>query len=234
MQPLNLLSPSHFISTLICVLVIIYLPRYFIAAKESKKNIFKLALLFLVIINDGFDFYKTVYISENPWQRGLPLHMCDFSAYSILAYLFTKIRIFFVFAFFWGILGAGFALLTPDVIYGFPYFEYIQSHIGHSFILIGVSYALQVDREKIMRSDPFRILAITTPLLAAIYVINSFIGMDTNYWYVNFKPEGYSIMNWMRPEPYHMIDIYILAIVLCYLLYFIYHLFNKKLVKNNG
>ena len=153
MEPLNLLSFSHILSTLICILVIIYLPRYFITATQVKKDIFKLALLFLVIINDGFDFYKVGYIFENPWQRGLPLHMCDFSAYSILAYLFTKIRIFFVFAFFWGILGAGFALLTPDVIYGFPYFEYIQSHIGHSFILIGVSYALQVDRQKIIRSD---------------------------------------------------------------------------------
>ena len=234
MQPLNLLSLSHFLSTLICILVIIYLPRYFINAAESKKNIFKLALLILVIINDGFDFYKTAYIFENPWQRGLPLHMCDFSAYSILAYLFTKIRIFFVFAFFWGILGAGFALLTPDVIYGFPYFEYIQSHIGHSFILIGVSYALQVDNQKVIASDPFKILAITTILLAAIYAVNSIIGRGANYWYVNFKPEGDSIRNWMMPEPYHMIDIYILAIVLCYLLYLTYALFNKKPLKNNG
>ena len=234
MQPLNLLSLSHFLSTLICIFVIIYLPRYFINAAESKKNIFKLALLILVIINDGFDFYKVAYIFENPWQRGLPLHMCDFSAYSILAYLFTKIRIFFVFAFFWGILGAGFALLTPDVIYGFPYFEYIQSHIGHSFILIGVSYALQVDNQKVIASDPFKILAITTILLAAIYAVNSIIGRGANYWYVNFKPEGDSIMNWMRPEPYHMIDIYILAVVLCYLLYLTYALFNKKILKNNG
>ena len=234
MEPLILLSLSHFLSTLICILVIIYLPRYFINAAESKKNIFKLALLILVIINDGFDFYKTAYISENPWQRGLPLHMCDFSAYSILAYLFTKIRIFFVFAFFWGILGAGFALLTPDVIYGFPHFEYIQSHIGHSFILIGVSFVLQVDNQKVIASDPFKILAITTILLAAIYVVNSIIGRGANYWYVNFKPEGDSIMNWMRPEPYHMIDIYILAIVLCYLLYFIYYLFDKKNLKSNG
>ena len=233
MEPLNLLSFSHLFSTLICILVIIYLPRYFINAAESKKNIFKLALLILVIINDGFDFYKVAYIFENPWQRGLPLHMCDFSAYSILAYLFTKIRIFFVFAFFWGILGAGFALLTPDVIYGFPYFEYIQSHIGHSFILIGVSYALQVDNQKVIASDPFKILAITTILLAAIYAVNSIIGRGANYWYVNFKPEGDSIMNWMRAEPYHMIDIYILAIVLCYFLYFIYYLFNKKNLKSN-
>jgi len=231
---LSLLSFSHIMSVLFCIYVIIYLPRYFISAAESKKNIFKITLLFLVILNDGFDFYKTVYIFENPWQHGLPLHMCDFSAYSILAYLFTKIRIFFLFAFFWGVCGAGFALLTPDVIYGFPYFEYIQSHIGHSFILIGVSYALQVDRQKVIRSDPFRILAITTMLLGAIYIINAFIGMGANYWYINFKPEGDSIMNWMRPEPYHMIDIYILAIVLCYLLYFIYYLFNKKTLKNNG
>ncbi len=97
---LSLLSFSHIMSVLFCIYVIIYLPRYFISAAESKKNIFKIALLCLIMINDGFDFYKTVYIFENPWQRGLPLHMCDFSAYSILAYLFTKIRIFFLFAFF--------------------------------------------------------------------------------------------------------------------------------------
>ena len=231
---LDLLSPVHIISTLFCILVIIYLPRYFIAANESKKNIFRLILLFLVLINDGIDLYKTVYIFNDPWQLGLPLHMCDFSAYSILIYLFTKIRIFFLFAFFWGIWGAGFALLTPDVEYGFPHFNYIQSHIGHSFILIGVSYALQVDKQKVTKSDPFKILAITTILLAATYAVNAFIGMGANYWYVNFKPEGDSIMNWMRSEPYHMIDIYILAIVLCYLLYFIYYLFDKKTLKNNG
>ena len=62
MQPLNLLSLSHFLSTLICILVIIYLPRYFITSTESKKNIFKLALLFLVIINDGFDFYHYICV----------------------------------------------------------------------------------------------------------------------------------------------------------------------------
>ena len=231
---LDLLSPVHIISTLFCILVIIYLPRYFITANESKKNIFRLILLCLVLINDGIDLYKTVYIFNDPWQLGLPLHMCDFSAYSILIYLFTKIRIFFLFAFFWGIWGAGFALLTPDVSMDFHHFNYIQSHIGHSFILIGVSYALQVDKQKVIKSDPFKILAITTILLAATYVVNAFIGMGANYWYVNFKPEGDSIMNWMRPEPYHMIDIYILAIVLCYLLYFIYYLFDKKTLKNNG
>jgi len=230
---LELLSFSHILSTLLCIFIIIYLPRYFINATTEKKNIFKIALLFLILINDGFDLFKEVYIYEEPWQLGLPLHMCDFSAYSILIYLFTQKRIFFLFAFFWGIWGAGFALLTPDVEYGFPYFDYIQSHVGHSFILIGVSYALQVDNQKVLKSDPFKILIITTILLAIIYVANWYIGMGANYWYVNFKPEGDSIMNWMRPEPYHMIDIYLLAIVLCYLLYFIYYLTNKQALKNN-
>ena len=110
---LELISLSHFLSTLVCILVIIYLPRYFISSSESKKNIFKIALLCLIMINDGFDFYKTAYIFENPWQQGLPLHMCDFSAYSILVYLFTKIRIFFLFAFFLGNLGSRFCIANP-------------------------------------------------------------------------------------------------------------------------
>ena len=41
---LELLSLSHFLSTLVCILVIIYLPKYFISATESKKNIFKLII----------------------------------------------------------------------------------------------------------------------------------------------------------------------------------------------
>ena len=233
-KELELLSFSHIFSVILCVFIIIYLPRFIGRLSDKSQDFFKYIMLALIIFNDGIDMYKTVYIFNDPWQLGLPLHMCDFSAYSILIYLFTKIRIFFLFAFFWGIWGAGFALITPDVQYGFPYFDYIQSHFGHSLILIGVSYALQVDHQKVFRSDTFKVLAITTILLLLTYIVNWFIGMGANYWYVNFKPEGDSIMNWMRPEPYHMIDIYILAIVLCYLLYYIYYLFDKKTLKTNG
>lgn len=50
----------------------------------------------------------------------MPLHMCAFSTWCIAAYLVTKIRAFFVFAYFWGLTGGGMSILTPDTVLGFP------------------------------------------------------------------------------------------------------------------
>ena len=82
------------------------------------------------------------------WKLGLPLHLCDFSSASVILYFITKRKEFFLFAFFAGISGAGMALITPDVLYAFPNIDYIRHMVGHSMILLGVSYAIIIDNQR--------------------------------------------------------------------------------------
>ena len=172
------------------------------------------------------DFYREGIMSER-WQEGLPLHLCDFSTMAIILYFITRHRDFFVFAFFFGIAGGGMSILTPDTVYGFPYIGYIQSQIGHTMILMGVTYAMIIDNQRPFLKDVPKVFIYATILLAFTYLMNYLLG--TNYWFLAEKPIGDNITAFMRPEPFHIIDLYIVALLVCYSMYLPFYLKDKKL-----
>ena len=225
MKEFDLLDPSHIIFALICIAIIIFLPRLFVGKSDVSKNILISAIIGLMLINHGMDFYKEGYLVH--WKLGLPLHLCDFSSASIILYLITKKRAFFLFAFFAGFSGAGMAVLTPDSTYAFPDIHYVRHMIGHAMILLGVTYAMIVDGQRPFIKDVHRVLFVLSMFLVVIYIINYFLGPPANYWYVAEKPPGLNVTSLMRDEPYHMVDIYLLAVLVCYLIYLPYFIQDK-------
>jgi hypothetical integral membrane protein (TIGR02206 family) len=225
MNDLNILSVSHITIVTFCLLGIIYIPKYFENSSKSTHQLLAYGIIFFIAINQGMDLYREGYLDE--WKLGLPLHLCDFSSFAVVVYLLTKRRDFFLFAFFFGITGGGMSLLTPDTVYGFPYIGYIQSQIGHSMILLGVTYGIIIDKQRPYLIDVFRMLAVGTVLLAFMYLINYLLGPPANYWFLIEKPIGNNIVTLLKPEPFHMIDLYILAVALCYLLYLPYYLKDR-------
>ena len=221
MIELNLFSLSHILIVILCITGIIYIPKYF---KNSSKNTHQLlayTIIFFIFVNQGMDLYREGYLQE--WKLGLPLHLCDFSSFAVVLYLLTKNRNFFLFAFFFGITGGGMSILTPDTIYGFPYVGYIQNQIGHMMILLGVSYAMIIDNQRPYLIDVFRMLAFATILLIVMYFVNYSLGPPANYWFLIEKPIGQNVATFMKPAPYHIIDLYMLAIILCYAMYLPYY-----------
>jgi len=205
----------------------VYIPKLFINSSERAKKNLAYGIIFFILINQGMDLYREGYLFGN-WKLGLPLHLCDFSSFSILIYLLTKKREFFLFAFFFGIAGGGMSILTPDVEYGFPYIPYIQNQIGHMMIILGVSYAMILDNQRPYLKDVHRVLIFGTFLLGVMYVINNLLGEPANYWFLMEKPIGDNVTAFMRPAPFHMIDIYLLAVIVCYLIYMPYYFKDRK------
>lgn len=222
----RLSSPSHIIFTIICMTIIFVLPRFFVNKSSSSKNILIIAIVVLILTNQTMDFFREGY-SINNWKLGLPLHLCDFSSASIILYFYTKRREFFLFAFFAGISGAGMAILTPDVKYSFPHIDYLRHMIGHSMILLGVAYAIIIDNHRPQLKDVHRVLAVLSVFLLLMYPINNFLGSPANYWYVVEKPPGFNVTDLMSDAPYHMIDIYMLTVMVCYLIYLPYFIKDK-------
>jgi hypothetical integral membrane protein (TIGR02206 family) len=211
--------------------MILFLPRLFIGRNDLSKNILITVIISLILTNQGMDFFREGYKIDN-WKLGLPLHLCDFSSASIILYFFTKRKEFFLFAFFAGISGAGMAILTPDVLYSFPHIDYIRHMIGHSMILVGVTYAIIIDHQRPQFRDVHRVLGVLTVLLLLMYPINFLLGPPANYWFVVEKPPGFNVTDLMRDAPYHMIDVYMLAVIVCYLLYVPY-LIKDRVNKNS-
>jgi len=225
MNELNLLSQSHIFTVLLCISAIIFIPQYFKLTSEKPQKNFKFLIIFLLLVNQIMDFYREGIMS-NRWQDGLPLHLCDFSTIAIILYFLTQNRDFFVFAFFFGIAGGGMSILTPDTVYGFPYVGYIQSQIGHTMILMGVTYAMIIDRQRPYLKDIPKVFIYATMLLLFTYLMNYLLG--TNYWFLAEKPVGDNITALMRPEPFHIIDLYIVALLVCYSMYLPFYLKDRK------
>tara|TARA_B100000941_G_scaffold180491_1_gene129460 strand:- start:857 stop:1546 length:690 start_codon:yes stop_codon:yes gene_type:complete len=229
MVDFNPLSTSHIFAVLITVALIVLLPKFFENKSVEIKNILIFSIITLMLINHLMDFYYEGYLYEI--KLGLPLHLCDFSSASVMLYFLTKRKIFFLFTFFAGISGAGMAILTPDTQYGFPNIHYIRHMVGHAMILMGVSYAMIIDNQRPYLKDVHRTLIILSLLLLVIYFLNNLLGAPANYWYVAEKPPGSNVTSFMRDAPYHMIDIYILAVIVCYSIYLPYFI-KDKLSKN--
>ena len=223
----SLSSSSHIVFTIICIAFIVFLPHLFIDKSKEIKNILLMVITSLILTNQGMDFFREGYGPGN-WKLGLPLHLCDFSSASIILYFVTKRREFFLFAFFAGFSGAGMAILTPDVLYSFPHIDYIRHMIGHSMILLGVTYAIIVDSQRPRLKDVHRVLAALTVFLLLMYPINFLLGPPANYWFVIEKPPGFNVTDLMREAPYHMIDVYILAVIVCYSLYLPYFIKDRS------
>ena len=231
MSEFSFTDPSHISITLLCIVMIIFFPRFFINKPNPAKNILLIFITFLILINQGMDLYREGYMDE--WKLGLPLHLCDFSSASIILYFITKRKEFFLFAFFAGFSGAGMAILTPDTTYGFPHIDYLRHMIGHSMILLGVTYAMVIDHMRPQLKDVHKVLGVMTLFMFSMYPINYLLGAPANYWYVIDKPPGLNITDYMRDAPYHMIDVFIIAVIVCYLIYIPY-LIKDKLQMNRS
>jgi hypothetical integral membrane protein (TIGR02206 family) len=147
--------------------------------------------------------------------------MCAFSTWCIAAYLVTKIRAFFVFAYFWGLTGGGMSILTPDTVLGFPSPEYLDTMYGHALILVGVFTAIFHMHERPYLKDYRNLMLVTTfVFLPLVYVFN--LNFETNYWFVLEKPYGDNIMNFFPDAPYHLIALIPAAYAFAFLAYLPY------------
>ena len=137
MQEFELLSLSHFLGFSICLAAIFFIPKA-IHAKPGLVNFSKYLLVILLVENQIRSTYVETFVNGGRLLENLPLHLCDFSAIVIAAFLVTGFRPLFIFAYFWGIAGAGMSILTPDSEFAFPHYEYLATMYGHSLILLAV------------------------------------------------------------------------------------------------
>jgi hypothetical integral membrane protein (TIGR02206 family) len=167
--------------------------------------------------------YKDLYLLANPydWRETIPLHMCDLSEIFLIWFLLGGPKILYLCAFFWGLGGATMAILTPDITY--HDLDYIYFMIGHGMIVVAIMYATIALGNRPYAKDIITVSLITAfILLPNIYLINDLLGEPANFWYLQAKPDGASLMD-MFPDPPHSLFFTVpLAIAVFYLIYLPY------------
>ena len=225
--PFILFGQQHLIALVLLVLTAIFLPLYVKnkLSTDSQKAISVTLAIFLILHELSKPFYRT-YFFDDELITSLPLHACNLSSFLIATYLVTRRKVFFEVAYYWGLGGGIMALLTPDLVFAFPDIEWFPFFIGHGAMIMAIFFSMFCHNTYPSKHSFRRVVLITVSSLPLIYIVNVLLGPPANYWYLNTKPEGDSLMNFLPTPPFHIPIAMCIAIGIFYLLHIP---FRKKL-----
>ncbi len=190
----QLLSDYHIISLIIIIAIYIIVPLIMSKQSKSAKNSFRIGLGIFMLFN--YAIHQVWHYIVNPPEVAteilgrLPMHLCAISSILIAIVLITNNYRLFEIAYFWAIGGGLISILTPDTAYAFPHFEFIQTQIHHSFLILAAIYMSVVMKHRItFRSYAKSALALNIYLIV-ILLFNFTYG--TNYMYINETPDFYT------------------------------------------
>lgn len=193
------------ISILIFVFIIILLIFIF---KEHIKNyslkyVIRFILIFLFIGQQCLLYLWYINTGTFSISTSLPLYTCRICEILCLILLINKNRKVFSIAFFWGIVGATIALLSPDTEgYKFPSAMYLQFFIGHGCILITLFFAIFIYEYIPDLKDLKIAFKHTFIYLFVVGILNYMI--DGNYSYLRAKPTVASPLDSLPPYPFYI------------------------------
>src|SRR5881398_1359964 len=165
------------------------------------------------------------------WEQLLPLQLCDWAMVVIIIAMWTRRPRWFEVAYFWGIGGTVQAVLTPNLIYGFPDFRFFSFFTSHCGIIIGIILLMSVHH---LRPRPFsiiRVFAWTEVYFIITLAADKISGV--NYGFLLHKPEAKTLLNILSDNhPLYLFEMHVLALaffVVLYLPFAIYDLARRKI-----
>ena len=225
--PFILFGKQHLFALVLSTFIIIYFPLYAKnkLSKDSQETIAKTLAIFLVVHELSKPFYRPYFFGDE-LISAIPLQACNLSGFLIATYLLTRKKVFFEVAYYWGLGGGTMALLTPDLVFAFPDIEWFPFFIGHGAMIMAIFFSMFCHNTFPTKHSYRRVVVITLSFLPVIYIINILLGSPANYFYLNTKPEGDSLMNIMPNPPFHIP----IAMGIAFAVFYLLHIpFRKKL-----
>ncbi len=136
-------------------------------------------------------------------QNHLPLHACGIAVLATAVTLFFRNQRTYEIAYFWGLVGASNAVITPnglDLV--FPGYHFFQYFIAHSGIVVGVLFATWGLRMRPTLGGLFRAFVCLNVFAVVVAVINLFLG--SNYLYLSQPPAGTITPFFFAPWPWYI------------------------------
>ena len=181
---------------------------------KNKSEIFPIVLSFIILshdISEDIIRYITSYYSI---EKDLPLQLCTIGIYVAVIALLKKNQIAFELIFYWGLVGASQAILTPDSdLFELKIF-FIYSQTYHSALIFAVLWLVIKCNMRMQIEYIPRVVLITNLVVVVISVINYLL--DSNYMFLRVKPNSVSpflIGDW----PVYIIMVQFFSIVIVFL-----------------
>jgi hypothetical integral membrane protein (TIGR02206 family) len=150
------------------------------------------------------------------WPVLLPLHLCDAAMVLALVSLVRPLRSAVEILYFWAVAGSGLAMLTPDLPWGFPRWEFVVFFGLHGMVLVAAVVLVFGLGLRPRRGAAGRAFLATLVLAGVAGAVDAFLG--TNFMFLRGKPPTPTLLDYMGPWPVYIAVGALVALVLFHLL----------------
>lgn len=171
----------------------------------------------LVLLSVGQELvYDAISLSAGAWMasRDLPLHLCSMAMLVSAWALATRRQLAFEVAYFWGIIAASQAMLTPDTTrWQLGELDAAWNFLSHGVIVLNVGWLVLIEGMRLRRGAWLRVFLVTNGTAAVVGVVDWLTGW--NYFFLREKPGGDSpflVGEW----PWYLLVLEVLALVFCF------------------
>ena len=175
--------------------------RMGIKADEERREHIRMFLIVLFVIWEIE--WQAWHILTDTWtlQNNLPFHMCSIMIWFSIYGLWKRKRWTFTLMYFFGIAGAIQAIITPDAVYAFPHFRFLNTIFSHSLLVTGGFWVVFVEGYRPKLKDLWSALLIVNVYALIMVFVNQALG--SRYLYMGQKPETASLLDFFPPWPYY-------------------------------
>lgn len=224
-------SLAHGMGIGMAAIIIVGIMSFRRKLKEPSLN--RLARVGLVTLLVGCEISLQIWYAatDNFGLHSLPFQLCSIMMWLSAALLLTRSRKLYEITFFLGIMGAMQALLTPNLDATFPEYRYFHFFIAHGAIIGASIFLTVVEGYRPRVTSVFRAIGWLHILAIPAAIANKLTG--SNFMFLARKPDTASLLDILAPWPWYLLQLELVALILCFLLLGIVRgldrLFHKRL-----
>ncbi len=181
--------------------------------------------LVVLLVGSECALYTWYTLTDNWGLHALPFQLCSLTLWLSVLVLLTRSWLLYEVTFFLGILGATQALLTPNLDVTFPHFRYFHFFLAHAGIIGASVYMTAVERFRPQGASMLKAFLALHLLAVPAAVTNLLTG--SNFMFLARKPETASLLDWLAPWPWYLVQLEGVVVALFLLQYAIIHKLDR-------
>ena len=221
-------SAVHITSIIILSLLILLLffTRYKWSDQQQQVHLRERFFALTLLVMDGYYYIWMVQTGRWDFGNSLPLELCSISLIVTIVLLWTGNKKFYSFVFFAGIGGAIQAIATPVLDINFPHFRFFHFFYTHFGIILTALYFTWVKGYRPTFKGVIHTMVTLNILLPFLFVVNFLV--KGNYMFLQEKPRGGSLLDFLGPYPWYIISLEIVAFIIFCCLWLVFRKRSKQ------
>jgi len=207
--PFHMWDKTHLltITILSCLLLSFYLLRH--PLRRYRKPLRIAIAISLIISRLSLDVW---YYTTGTWdiRTSLPLELCSIASLVCAFMLLTKNQFLFNICYFIGIAGAIQAIITPELMLGFPQYRFIQFFLDHFLLITGPLLMIWLYDYKVTMRSLWNAFLTLNGIAAIVFCFNTLF--DANYMFLIHKPSSASLLDVLGPYPFYLLALEVIAL----------------------